>query len=78
MNHYLSLAQVPSGRVVTIKNLGNNLDVKLCLSELGIFPGDKLEILSRSLGKGLCLKHQDHYCFALRHNQAAFIEVECE
>jgi len=44
---------------------------------MGILPGDELEVITRSVfGSPIYLKHSRSNFFALRKNQAKFIEIE--
>jgi Fe2+ transport system protein FeoA len=71
------LSNVSIGKKVKISEFKNDTETKLFLMSLGVLPGDEIEVISRApFGDPIFLKHFDTNFFAIRKNQAKFIEVE--
>jgi len=71
------LSNAKEGDKVRILRYHNNLESKTLLIGMGILPGDELEVLSKSVfGSPMYFKHTRSNFFALRKNQAKFIEIE--
>jgi len=71
------LSEAKEGEKVRILRYHNNLESRTLLIGMGILPGDELEVITRSVfGSPIYLKHSRSNFFALRKNQAKFIEIE--
>ncbi len=74
----MKLSQVPKGKKCRIKKLDFTPEMKRRLLELGLFPGQEIEVVQDApFGGPVKIKIKD-YCLALRRSEADYIEVEEE
>jgi ferrous iron transport protein A len=71
------LSNINTGKKAKIIGFKNDIETKLFLLSLGVLPGDEIEVISKApFGDPIFLKHFEKNFFAIRKNQAKFIEVE--
>ena len=74
----MKLSQVTKGKKCKIKSLNFPTEMKKRLLELGLFPGQEIEVVQTApFGGPVKIKIKD-YCLALRRSEADYIEVEEE
>ena len=74
----MKLSQVAKGKKCKIRNLNLPSSMRKRLLELGLFPGQKVEVVQDApFGGPVKIKIKD-YCLALRRSEAEYIEVEEE
>ncbi len=72
----MKLSQMKEGKKCRIKELKFPPEMKKRLLELGLFPGQTVEVIQDApFGGPVKIKVKD-YCLALRRNEAELIEVE--
>lgn len=73
------LNEIKPGEKVFIKNYEENFENINFLFSLGILPGDQLEVLSIAPFSGpIAIKHGESNFFAIRPEEAHYIEVSYE
>ncbi|MBP9674671.1 MAG: ferrous iron transport protein A [Bacteriovoracaceae bacterium] len=72
----MNLAQALLLQRVKVESFSTELDVHMTLLELGILPGDILQVTAKAIAGGpIAFKHDLHNFFALRKEQAELIQV---
>ncbi len=72
----MTLSNVSVGKRVKIKDLKTDKNFRKKLMELGLFPGQIIEIIQDApFGGPMKIRVKD-YCIALRRDEASGIEVE--
>ena len=70
----MNLSQVENNKTVTVKSLEKS-DFSSKLYEFGIVPGARIKILTKAVFNGPIYLEIDSYRFAIRNEEATFIEV---
>lgn len=71
----MNLAEIKNNQTVIIKSLGN-VSFLSKLYEYGMVPGAKIKILNKAAFNGPIYLELETYRFAIRKEEATFIEVE--
>jgi Fe2+ transport system protein FeoA len=71
------LSQMPIGECGVIRSIKKD-PLRIRIMEMGMMPGKKIKVLSKSLFKDPIYVSLEHFSIALRENEASLIEIRIE